>query len=122
MDERTRRTNDDLTPAFRRIAPEPQVKVRPRWKFRIGLGLIALLLALAVYETVHWLRAPAPAGGRSAQGGLQTVGAATIGLSDIRVIVNELGTVTPIATVTVQSQISGYLTQVPYKDGQMVQK
>jgi multidrug efflux system membrane fusion protein len=122
MDERTRRTNDDLTPAFRRIAPEPQVKVRPRWKSRIGLGLIVLLLALAVYETVHWLRAPAPAGGRFPQGGVQTVGAATITLSDIRVIVNELGTVTPIATVTVQSQISGYLTQVAYTEGQMVQK
>src|ERR1700722_9916529 len=122
MDERTRRTNDDLTPAFRRIAPEPQVKVRPRWKSRIGLGLIVLLLALAVYETVHWLRAPAPAGGRFPQGGVQTVGAATNTLSDIRVIVNELGPVPPIATVTVQSQISGYLTQVAYTEGQMVQK
>jgi len=122
MDERTRRTNDDLTPAFRRTVPEPQVKVRPRWKSRIGLGVIVLLLALAVYETVHWLRAPAPAGGRFPQGGVQTVGAATITLSDIRVIINELGTVTPLATVTVQSQISGYLTQVAYTEGQMVQK
>jgi membrane fusion protein, multidrug efflux system len=123
MDERTRRTNDDLTPAFRRTVPElPHVKVRPRWKSRIGLGLIALLLALAVYETVHWVRAPAPAGGRFPQGGVQTVGAATIALSDIRVIVNELGTVTPLATVTVQSQISGYLTEVGYTEGQMVQK
>jgi membrane fusion protein, multidrug efflux system len=123
MDERTRRTNDDLTPAFRRTVPElPHVKVRPRWKSRIGLGLIALLLALAVYETVHWVRAPAPAGGRFPQGGVQTVGAATIALSDIRVIVNELGTVTPLATVTVQSQISGYLTEVGYTEGQTVQK
>src|SRR3984957_12188619 len=122
MDERTRRTNDDLTPAFRRIAPEPQVKVRPRWKSRIGLGLIVLLLVLAVYETVHWLRTPAPTGGRFPQGGVQTVGAATIALSDIRVIVNALGTVTPITTVTVQSQISGYLTQVAFTEGQMVQK
>jgi multidrug efflux system membrane fusion protein len=122
MDERTRRTDDELAPAFRRIVPEPQVKTRPRWKSRIGLGLIALVLALAVYETAHWLTAPKPAGGRFPQGGVQTVGAATITLSDIRVIVNELGTVTPLATVTVQSQISGYLTQVAYTEGQMVQK
>src|ERR1700744_3593805 len=122
MDERTRRPNDDLTPAFRRTVTEPYVKVRPRWKSRVGFGLIVLLLALAVYETVHWLRAPAPAGGRFPQGGAQTVGAATVTLSDIRVIVNELGTVTPLATVTVQSQISGYLTDVGYKEGQMVQK
>jgi multidrug efflux system membrane fusion protein len=122
MDERTRRPNDDLTPAFRRTVTEPPVKVRPRWKSRVGFGLITLLLAVAVYETVHWLRAPAPAGGRFPQGGVQTVGAATVTLGDIRVIVNELGTVTPLATVTVQSQISGYLTQVGYTEGQMVQK
>jgi multidrug efflux system membrane fusion protein len=122
MDERTRRTDDDLAPGLRRLLPEPEVKARPRWKSRIGLGLIVLLLALAVYETVHWLRTPAPAGGRFPQGGLQTVGAATIALSDIRVIVNALGTVTPITTVTVQSQISGYLTQVAFTEGQMVQK
>jgi membrane fusion protein, multidrug efflux system len=122
MDERTRRTDDDLAPGLRRLLPEPEVKARPRWRSRIGLGLILLLLVLAVYETVHWLRAPAPAGGRFPQGGLQTVGAATIVLSDIRVIVNALGTVTPITTVTVQSQISGYLTQVAFTEGQMVQK
>jgi multidrug efflux system membrane fusion protein len=122
MDERTRRTDDDLAPGLRRLLPEPEVKARPRWRSRIGLGLILLLLVLAVYETVHWLRAPAPAGGRFPQGGLQTVGAATIALSDIRVIVNALGTVTPITTVTVQSQISGYLTQVAFTEGQMVQK
>ncbi len=122
MDERTRRTDDELVPGLRRPLPEPEVKTRPRWKFRIGVGLIVLLLALAVYETVHWLRAPAPTGGRFPQGGQQSVGAATIALSDIRVVVNELGTVTPLATVTVQSQISGYLTQVAFTEGQMVQK
>jgi membrane fusion protein, multidrug efflux system len=50
------------------------------------------------------------------------VGAATVALGNIRVIVSELGTVTPLATVTVQSQINGYLTEVPFKEGQMVQK
>ncbi len=61
-------------------------------------------------------------GPQSPQGAAQTVGAATVALGNIRVIVNALGTVTPLATVTVQSQISGYLTQVAYTEGQMVQK
>ena len=34
---------------------------------------------------------------------ISSVGAATIGQGDIRVIVNALGTVTPIATVAVQT-------------------
>jgi membrane fusion protein, multidrug efflux system len=122
MDERTRRADDDLAPALRRTTPDPIVKTTSRSTFRIGLGLVAILLAVGVYETVHWLRAPVASGGRNAPGGLQTVGAATVALGNIRVIVNALGTVTPLATVTVQSQINGYLTQVAFTEGQMVQK
>ncbi|MGA7431126.1 MAG: biotin/lipoyl-binding protein, partial [Xanthobacteraceae bacterium] len=122
MDERTRGTDDDLAPALRRTTPDPIVKTTSRSTFRIGLGLIAILLAAGVYETVHWIRAPSASGGRNAPGGLQTVGAATVALGNIRVIVNALGTVTPLATVTVQSQINGYLTQVAFTEGQMVQK
>jgi membrane fusion protein, multidrug efflux system len=124
MDERTRRTDDDLAPNLRRPAPDPDpiVKTRSRTKFHIGLGLIAILLAFAVSQTVRWVRSPAPSGGRFPQGAQQTVGTATITTGNIRVIVNALGTVTPLATVTVQSQISGYLTQVAFTEGQMVQK
>jgi multidrug efflux system membrane fusion protein len=120
MDERTRRTDDDLAPELRRTTSDPIVETTSGSTFRIGLGLVAILLAVGVYETVHWLRAPATSGGRNA--GLQTVGAATVALGNIRVIVNALGTVTPLATVTVQSQINGYLTQVAFTEGQMVQK
>jgi multidrug efflux system membrane fusion protein len=114
MDERTRRTGEDL-------APRPDVSSRSRSRFRIGIGLIAILLALAVYETVHWIRS-APSGGRSPQGALQSVGAATVATGNIREIVNALGTVTPIATVTVQTQINGQLTDVGFTEGQLVKK
>ena len=58
--------------------------------------------------------------GRSAQTAPQPVGAATIDKGDIRIILNELGTVTPLATVTVQTQINGQLVDVGYKEGQVV--
>jgi multidrug efflux system membrane fusion protein len=38
------------------------------------------------------------------------------------VTLNELGTVTPIATVTVLPQLSGYLTEVAFQEGQEVKK
>jgi multidrug efflux system membrane fusion protein len=38
------------------------------------------------------------------------------------ILVNGLGTVTPLATVTVQSQISGQITQISFKEGQMVKR
>lgn len=118
MDERTRTKDHDLAPDARQ-APGLDLQTHPRSKLRLGLVLVALLLALAVYETVQWLRAPAPSGGRFPP---QTVGAATIGLSDIRVIVNALGTVAPLVTVTVQTQIDGQLMAVPFTEGQMVKK
>jgi membrane fusion protein, multidrug efflux system len=128
MDERTRRTDEDLAPGARRLIPEPwvkpSVKARPRSRWRVGIGVIVLvLLALGIYETARWVRtAPSPGGRRFPQGELQTVGASTATLGDVRVVLNELGTVTPLATVTVQTQINGQLTDVAFTEGQLVKK
>ena len=130
MDERTRRTDEnlkpDLAPGARRLIPEPSkpwVKAPPRSRWRIGVGVVVLLLlGLAIYETMHWVRTATPPGGRFPQGALQTVGAATAVLGDVHVILNELGTVTPLATVTVQTQINGQLTDVGFTEGQLVKK
>jgi multidrug efflux system membrane fusion protein len=108
---------------MRRTAPEPVVKSRRFSAVRIGVGLIVIVaLALGGYQIVRWVSAPKAPTGRFAQGAVQSVGAATVAVNNVPVLVNALGTVTPIATVTVQSQISGYLTKVPFTEGQMVQK
>src|SRR6202035_1451942 len=65
---------------------------------------------------------PASTAARNPQAAPQSVGAATVGKGDIRVIVNALGTVTPIATVTVQTQINGQLLEVGFTEGQTVKK
>lgn len=41
---------------------------------------------------------------------------------DIPITLTSLGTVTSLATVTVKSQISGYLIEIPFREGQMVKK
>ena len=46
----------------------------------------------------------------------------TIGKGDIGVNLNGLGTVTSLGTVTIKSQISGYLTRVVFKEGDEVKK
>ena len=124
MDERTRTTDQELAPQFRRPSPEPEVKTRRSFKTRIGVGLIVVvLLGLGIYQITRGVQAPQPQRGRSAaQGLVQSVGASTVSLHDVPVIVNALGTVTPLATVTVQTQISGYLTEVAFTEGQVVQK
>lgn len=124
MDERTRTTDQELAPQFRRTSPEPEVRTRRSYATRIGVGLIVVvLLALGIYQITRSVRTPQAPVGRGGPPGLtQSVGASTVSLHDVPVIVNALGTVTPLATVTVQTQISGYLTEVAFTEGQTVQK
>jgi membrane fusion protein, multidrug efflux system len=121
MDERTR-TDEELAPDLRDTTRGPDVK-SGRSRIRIAVGLIVVILvALGIYQIVHSGSAPQQAAGRSQQGGLQAVGASTVALNNVPIIVNALGTVTPLATVTVQTQINGYLTKVGFTEGELVQK
>jgi multidrug efflux system membrane fusion protein len=52
----------------------------------------------------------------------QTVGVAPVTTGSMPVTISALGTVTPIATVTVVPQLSGYLTAVGFREGQDVVK
>jgi multidrug efflux system membrane fusion protein len=58
--------------------------------------------------------------GRFSGGGPQPVATATVEKGDIPIIQNALGTITPLAMVTVRSQIAGVLTQVSFREGQIV--
>lgn len=50
------------------------------------------------------------------------VGVAIADKADLAVTLEAIGTVTPLATVTVRTQISGHLTQVGFQEGQHVRK
>jgi multidrug efflux system membrane fusion protein len=127
MDETTNRPGAQRAdPAlYVPTSPKPPAKSRLWPRARLVLGLcIAVGIVLVSYQIIRAARqAPAPAGGgRFAQTGPQPVGAATIGKGDIRVIINALGTVAPLATVTVHTQINGPLTEVAFTEGQIVKK
>jgi multidrug efflux system membrane fusion protein len=100
------------------------------WGSILAVALLAAIAALAWYLT-H--RAPASeAGSAGAAGGRgvgaargappSTVGVATARHADIPVIIDALGTVTPIAVATVTPQVSGVISQVLYQEGEMVKK
>jgi multidrug efflux system membrane fusion protein len=119
MDERTR-TDNEAAPGVHRTAPPPLIKKPTGSRTGTIVGLIVLLLVVAAgYEIVGWMRSSKPASHGPPP---QSVGAATIATGDIRIVVNALGTVTPIATVTVQTQIDGQLTEVAFTEGQTVKK
>jgi membrane fusion protein, multidrug efflux system len=123
MDERTRRTVDEAPPDHRTV-PAPIITKPRGGRTRIVVGLIVVIgLLLVGYLVYRWaVPATSPSGGRSQQGGAQSVGVATVGRGNIRVILNALGTVTPIATITVVTQIDGQLMSVPFTEGQIVHK
>jgi membrane fusion protein, multidrug efflux system len=122
MDERTRRTSDEAAPDVHPTVPAPVVD-RPRGgRRRLIAGLIVLIVVAVIGFLIFRALHTAPTAGGRQQSAVQSVGAATIGTGDIRVAVNALGTVTPIATVTVQTQIDGQLTDVAFTEGQTVKK
>ena len=53
---------------------------------------------------------------------VQTVGVARATTRGVPVTVEALGTVTPIATVTVRPQVSGVITSILFEEGQVVRK
>ena len=112
------------------VRPAPGKTVRTAKRSRRGrlAALLIALVAIGLTGLVAWRLLgkgnPAPqAGGRQgAAGAPQPVGVETIGTGDLNVVLTGLGAVTPLATVTVKTQINGQLQQIAFTEGQMVHK
>jgi multidrug efflux system membrane fusion protein len=84
-----------------------------------AIGGVVLLVLIVVF--VRWRAGTqaAPPGGRFA-GAPLAVGIAKVTTGDVPITINALGTVTPLATVTVHPQITGPLTRIAFTEGQSV--
>ncbi|WP_028219128.1 MdtA/MuxA family multidrug efflux RND transporter periplasmic adaptor subunit [Paraburkholderia oxyphila] len=119
-------------------APAPSGGPAPR-KGRGKLIALAIVLIVAAFVLLRWqpwskdpsgAASPAAAsGGRMRHGGPgamanmpQPVSVATARSGDMPIVITALGTVTPLADVTVRTQLSGTLQSVNFEEGQMVKK
>src|SRR5208337_319926 len=92
-------------------------------KSRWWIWLIAAIAIVGV--VVLWQRGaatPAAKAGGDAASRPVMVSTVTAHQGDIGIYLNALGTVTPVYTVTVTSRVQGEITQVYYREGQMVRK
>jgi membrane fusion protein, multidrug efflux system len=85
----------------------------------IALIIVALLVGFVLYLRTKQPVA-APPRGRNGQNGPVAVSVATAFSGDIQVKIPALGTVTPLATVTVRTQIIGTLQKIFFIEGQFV--
>ena len=142
IDVLARRAGITLAPAM----DQPEAPHRPR---RRWLGSVIAIVCLALLGWLAWYLTHQPkdsaggppgsasgasgAGGGAAGGGRggggggrgappSTGGVAVASKADIPVVIEALGTVTPAANVTVRPQVSGVITQVLFREGQMVKK
>ncbi len=92
-----------------------------RLRTLIGIGLGLAVVAVGGWYISQNGRSIAPSqAGRPGAGMAVPVGLAVAAKGSIPVVIRALGTVTPISTVNVRSQISGQLVEVHFKEGQMV--
>jgi membrane fusion protein, multidrug efflux system len=94
---------------------------------RRGAVITTIIVLLAISGIVWWTKQnPAPdqqgRGGAGRNAPPMSIVDETIKKGDINITLNALGTVTSLATVTIRSQISGYLQKIDFTEGKEVKK
>jgi multidrug efflux system membrane fusion protein len=85
------------------------------------LVIVGIILVIVLRPGNSKSKSDAAGGGRFGGAGQAVViETATVKKGDIGVYVSALGTVTPFYTVSVRTRVDGQLTQVHYKEGQLV--
>ncbi|MDR3528492.1 MAG: MdtA/MuxA family multidrug efflux RND transporter periplasmic adaptor subunit [Rhizomicrobium sp.] len=86
-----------------------------------GPKTLWILLAIVLVVLFVWWLLPGKAKtSQRGMGGPQPVGVALVQRGPLDVTLNALGTVTPLATVSVRPQVSGQIIRFSFKEGQMV--
>ena len=118
-------TPPNLTPPApaqpRRDTALPELKPKRRaWVWIVVL----LVFALAFWWVLRGrTTSPASTGmGRGGFGGPVTVTTTTATQGQIGVYLNAIGTVTPVYTASIVSQVTGQITEVHFREGQVVKK
>ncbi|WP_322027199.1 MdtA/MuxA family multidrug efflux RND transporter periplasmic adaptor subunit [Burkholderia sp. BCC1977] len=128
------------TPPSKKDPASPAAR-RPRRRLVIGTLAVVVIGGLLWWHPWNRTQADASAAGSAASGASagsaghrgrggpaamanvpQPVSVATATQGEMPIVLSALGTVTPLASVTVKTQLSGYLQSVAFQEGQIVKK
>jgi multidrug efflux system membrane fusion protein len=104
-------------------AAEPGVPVKRRrhlWIWAVVLLLFGLLFFWVIRH--HQAQQAALTSGRRFTGGTVTATTATVRSGSLGVYQDAIGTVTPVFTDSITAQVTGVITAVHYREGEMVKK
>ncbi len=107
----------------------PPAQSAPARKRRFWIWALVLFSSSGIlywvfhrHEETSQSSATAQGGGRRGFSGPVTITTATATKGDIRVYLNAIGTVTALYTDSITAQVTGVITSVHYKEGQLVRK
>jgi multidrug efflux system membrane fusion protein len=125
-DTRAAHAHPEPRPTETHIGPDHQL---PPPKRSMGVRILVWIVILALFALLFWWvmhhkAAPAATGGgrRAAMGGTVNLNIATAKTGSIGVYLDAIGTVTPVYTATIVSQVTGNINSVLYHEGQLVHK
>lgn len=117
------------SPAPKASPPQDMITPEHRPRQRAAVRVLIWLLVLAIFGGLFWFvfnhrqaqpaAAANPGPGKGAAVALTT---ATAEKGNIGVYLDAIGTVTPVYTDTITSQVTGLITAVHYTEGQLVKK
>jgi multidrug efflux system membrane fusion protein len=107
--------NEPIGPDHQLPAPTPETRRHKAVRIIFGTGF---------YLVWHHQTDPtkSAAAGRRAAGGTVALTVATAKKGDLGVYLDAIGTVTPVYTASITSQVNGIITTVHYREGQIVRK
>jgi multidrug efflux system membrane fusion protein len=126
MQDDKRETRDSQVKPESQIGPDRQLAPPKRSS---GIRILVWLVILLAFGLLFWwvlsrrqAPAAAPGGRRGAAGGTVALTPATAKKGSIGVYLDAIGTVTPVYTDTIVTQVTGVISQVHYREGQLVRR
>jgi len=124
MDAQSSASRNEFANRSAAEAPPPDMPRRRRhwWVWVVVLLAFGLLFYWVLHRQSKGEAGGAGGGGGRRFSGVVPVTIATAHSGSVGVYVDALGTVTPLNTVSINAQVTGVVTAVHYREGQMVRK